>query len=114
MSISVSGKTISINGTKAEFHYAIKDFIEIEKSLIIVLLEVPFGKQFNQNIFCIDRTSNILWQVGKPDDVEKGDDQPYTYIDVSQDGRLIAGDSLGVDYCIDLRTGIPEFQSVSK
>ena len=114
ISINFSENILSINDKEIEFEFCIKEFIEFKES-IVVLLEIPSNIKYNNNIFCIDKLCNVIWQVGNVYDVTKGENQPYTYIDISDEKNcIVAGDSLGVDYFINIETGIPEYSGVSK
>jgi hypothetical protein len=51
-------------------------------TVIIALLEIPTGAKFNENVYGIDLTGNVLWQVPKKRYVYE--DSPYT--DIVRDG----------------------------
>lgn len=63
MSYSISKKTLKLaSGKKVEFEYPIYKAVEIG-DVIVVCLGIPVDRQFNENVFAVDRDGRVLWQV---------------------------------------------------
>ena len=101
--VSFNQKTLLVNDGefKVAFEYPITKILQLE-SVIVVLIEPPINKTFNENIFCISYGGKILWQVIPFDHFEQ--DNPYTGI-MQKEGRLFAYNWDGFEYQIDLKTG---------
>lgn len=74
----VEDKTLTFDvGTSATFDYRIVDAVAFDDA-IVVRLNSPLDKHFNENVFGVGYNGKILWQIE-----EKGhvyDESPYTYI----------------------------------
>jgi len=63
----INGNTITIGQKNIQFEYPIDSDYTIQvNQVLIILLNVPVGVVFNENVFAIDlNNGNILWQIGK-------------------------------------------------
>ncbi len=68
----------------------------------IVLLNVPSGKIYNENVFCIKSNGELKWQIEKTR--KEKEDMPYTNI-VLNEGNLKVVNYDGWSEYIDLETG---------
>ncbi len=80
---------------------------------VAVRLDVPTGQRFNRNVFLVDWTGAVLWQIQEsPHGTE--DDKPFLNIWLTDDGSLVAGNWSGVDYDVDLASGVIRVRAFSK
>ena len=101
---SYKEKTILINEHQRQFDYPIRDVIRYNE-LFIVLLGIPFDKDYINNIFCLDDTANIVWQA---EDISNKYDVPQKlpYEQMAVDGeRLFASDFYGRCFVFEANTG---------
>ncbi len=74
------------------------------QGLIVVRVDPEVGQIFNRNVFALDANGGVKWQITEsPHGTEV--DKPYTYITISEDNQLIAGNWNGVDYAVTLDDG---------
>ena len=60
---------------------------------------------FNRNIFAVDPKGNIKWQIQPSPYGGEGRDNPFVRLWVSEQGDLIAGDFIGVDFIVNPKDG---------
>ena len=98
------------NGTRVSFEFDIKKIISFE-NFIAVLLEIPPGTIFNENVFGVSLNGEIIWQIEKlfPDT----EDSPHTNIKSSVNG-LEAYNWSGVKVGVHLRTGKTTYRRITK
>lgn len=100
-----SGKTIK------EFEYQIRNMIEID-DLIIILLEIPFGNTTKKNnIVAINLQGNVVWTVDASEYVKNA--LPFEQMFL-KDNFLYASDFYARKFKINYEAGIIEDMSVSK
>lgn len=93
-----------INSKKRTFEYEIRQVIESYERYY-VLLSIPFDKSEMNNIFCIDKTNDLVWRVQDLNvlfpDLKN---LPYEQMGIKND-KLYASDFYGRNYTINLLTG---------
>jgi hypothetical protein len=59
----IKGKTISFSsGTSVRFKYTIAEAVPFE-NVVVIRLDVPIRETYEENIFGISNTGEIIWQV---------------------------------------------------
>lgn len=81
-----NGELLLANGKTVRFDYPIRQIVEFP-NVIVVLLNIPTGKIFNENVFGVSCDGMVLWQVAPQRHL--GDDSPYT-------GMNYEGDKAGL------------------
>jgi len=88
----------------------IKQVIEIGELKVIrkypldeELVTYPQEK-LNRNIEAYDQNDNLVWVIEEAPDGGENQDKAYMKIWL-EEGRLIAGNWIGIDYLVDLKTG---------
>ena len=66
-------KLILDDGTEVSFGFNIREIILFE-DLIVVLLKIPSGTIFNENVFGVTPSGEICWQIEKL--ISDSDDSP--------------------------------------
>lgn len=108
----VNEGVLTINEKEIKLPYPVIEVLNFQ-GLIIVRVEPSIGEIYNQNIFAIDNTGKIMWQiVESPHGTEA--DKLYTSISVLAENQLIAGNWNGVDYAVDLDDGSISTKSFNK
>jgi len=103
--IEHKGNILSIDGSKVSFDYPIEKTLEI-KNAVIVLLESPIGKVFNKNIFAINKSAKILWQVKEKDLYPGGlKDCPFVDIVINEEDQLVLFNWCSLAYIVNPETG---------
>ena len=74
-------------------------------SIIVKLYKVPAGYTCNRNITGEDIKGNLIWQV---EDINPLIDSPFTNIKVYDGNWIIAYNWSGINYYINIETGICE------
>lgn len=77
-----SGELLLANGRTVSFDYPIRQTLNFP-NVIIVLLNIPTGKIFNENVFGVSCDGEVLWQVAPQRYL--GDDSPYTGMNYEDD-----------------------------
>lgn len=97
-----SGKTLSVNGNHISFAYDIKNAINVDDNVIIMLWNLSTGdiqqQPFN-NVYVVDGSGKILWNLK---DIV-GKDGLYTIISINESNKLVAVEFIGTRYIIDVR-----------
>ena len=64
---------------------------------VAVRLDIPTGQSFNRNVFLLEGTGAVRWQIQEsPHGTE--DDKPFMNVWLAENGSLVAGNWNGVDY----------------
>lgn len=94
---------LRIKGNAIPLPYPVVQSV-LAKNLIIVRLSVPAKKKFNRNIYAFTLGGELAWQI---EEAPHGGDisKPFMNLWLSQDGQLIAGNWIGVDYKVYLQNG---------
>ncbi|NNE64673.1 MAG: hypothetical protein HKN34_11370, partial [Gammaproteobacteria bacterium] len=97
-----SKNTLCLGGNnKISFNFDIAKAVSYDE-LAVVMLKIPSGVKFNENVFGVDTDGRIKWQVEKI--FPESDDSPYVDILKFSDG-LYAINWSGVRTKINLDTG---------
>jgi hypothetical protein len=75
-------KIVFDSGKDITFAHTIAKTIDCDKA-VVVMLDVPQGTIFNENVFGVSPDATILWQVPKEEYVYA--DSPYTDIKLAKD-----------------------------
>ena len=114
MSYSLTNGYLFVNNTHVEFKYPVVKVLSINQT-IIVLLEPQRTNIYNDNIFGVNENCQIIWQVKERPYLNlEGYKQPFMNIWITDNGKLMSGDSIGVDYSIDPSNGLITYAGVSK
>lgn len=84
------------------FIFDIKDFIVLDER-IVVLINSPTKSLFNENIFCIDKNGQLIWQVEKV--VHIYEDSPYDKIVNCNNESIEAWNCDSCNYLINIQNG---------
>lgn len=88
-----------------EFEFPIKKTLEIEE-LLIVLIESPMGKIYNDNVFCVNSQGKIIWQVPRissyPGNTK---DCSFVGMTLNEKRELVLFNWCDLAVVIDFRTG---------
>ncbi len=111
MTIEHNGKTLFLSqNIELSFKYNIRKAVSFD-TLVVVLLEVPSGTVFNENIFGVSHYGKILWQIEKS--IPGGADSPYIDIKESSHG-LDAYNWSGIRVRVSLDDGVILDKRVTK
>ena len=61
---TIMGNTLQIGNKKTQFKFNIKEYLEFE-GMVIVLLDVPINTEYNENVFGVSLVDNHCWQIAK-------------------------------------------------
>ena len=108
MPITYLEKILDINGNKAFLENNIKEILLLDDLTIVRLdddqAHGPGDKSMNRNVLAFDQKANLIWEIQEAP--HGGDEWPKPYVRLAKQGsRLIAGNWIGVDYVVDLKTG---------
>jgi hypothetical protein len=90
-----------LNGRSVTLDHPITRAIDYG-DIVVVKVEIPYKVIYNENIFGISKTGDVLWQVPKIGYISE--DSPYTGIQ-RLDSLLIAQNCGGFEVEIEFRTG---------
>lgn len=80
---------------------------------VAVRVDAPAGQNFNRNVFFVDKSGTVKWQIEEsPHGLEH--DNPFMSLWISKEGNLVAGSWNGVDYCVNLASGEIHVQSFGR
>lgn len=109
--INVSGNVLEIDSTKSvSFKYEIDDVV-LYDSIIVVLLKVPDGIIFNENIFGVSLFGDIIWQIESI--VPGANDSPYVAIEKDNDS-LNAFNWSGIRARVKISSGKVAHKKITK
>lgn len=110
---SFSGTTLNIGDTTVEFDYPIREMIELEDK-VLVLLEgegsmesrsdsgvFKYEEVRSDNVIAIDKSGNQLWTIAIPESSQDS----YEWIKENENGKIVAKHYNTWVYEIDLETG---------
>ena len=103
-------KLVLENGKIVAFDFTVKKIIEID-DVVVVLLSIPTGVTYNENIFGVSNKGGIIWQIEGT--VPQSSNSPYVDIEKSMDGLDIFNWS-GLKSRVNVRTGKVTHTSVTK
>ena len=99
---TVTGKKIIFHdGKVVDFEFPIAKTVACGECLV-VLLDVPIGMKFNENVSGIDCNGRVLWQIEKKKYVYE--DSPYTEIS-QKEGNIVLYNWDGLEIVVDPKTG---------
>lgn len=91
------------NAIIKKFDFPIKQIVKFN-NLFFVLLEI-LGEKYNQNVFAITDTVEIIWQIEKSETIDKlAGEHPYTHIEV-RNNQISLFNFCGFRFIIDPLTG---------
>ena len=103
-----------VNNTPVEFEYPAYKSIEMN-SIVVVLLDTQPIEVFNENIFCVNSSGEIIWQIqDRPNLKLEKYKQPFTNIWVTDEEILMCVDSVGVNFSVDPLDGSIQFAGFTK
>lgn len=94
-------KLILDSGKTVTFDYLIADIVAFDDA-VVVRLNSPSDKHFNENVFGVSYDGKILWQIEKKEHVY--DESPYTYIG-QRDDNVILFNFDGLELTVEPATG---------
>lgn len=104
---------IVINGKEMKFDYDIRTVIVLD-NYYYVLLSIPFNVCYLNNLYCIDKNGNLVWQSEDLNSLfPTVKNLPYEYIGI-KDNVLHAIDFYGRNYQIRLFDGKVEKCNIVK
>ena len=99
---SISGKTLTVNGNRVDFEHDIKNTVEVDGLVVVMLWNMSTGniqKQPFNNVYAVDENGKIIWNLK---DVI-GNDGLYTMLRLDEAKRLVAVEFIGMNYIIDAK-----------
>lgn len=101
----VEGNILIVNGQRVSFQYKI-DNVKLCMGLYIVLLDIPMGVSFLNNIYAVDDNGNIVWQVQDPREVYPINGHiEYVGTRITDDDKIVATNFSGISYTVDPSNG---------
>lgn len=98
-------KQLHVDGKVIEFDYEIRKVKELD-NLLIVLLSIPFNEKTTENVYGIDKTGNVVWQVQDPRDIYSiKSHMPYENIGIIEGEKVFLTDFYGRGYVINSSDG---------
>lgn len=95
---------LEINGIEIDFEYDIRTIIQYTGKYV-VLLGIPFDRNFINNIYCFDDYANLLWRSENLDSLYPNSrNLPYENMGIKDD-IVFASDFYGRNYRINLNDG---------
>lgn len=89
----------------------IKNKIKIDLEKTIVLIDkmdpkiYPDEKSVSNNIYCVNKNFEIIWQVSS-NDTPFHDNDPFLYLDTNKKGEIVIQNFSGDEYILNPETGI--------
>lgn len=100
----IEDKVLIVNGNKVSFPYKI-DSVKLCNGLYIILLDIPIGITFLNNIFAADKCGCIIWQIQDPKELSIEGNIEYVGIRITEDNKIIATNFSGITYTLDPTDG---------
>lgn len=98
-------KQIEVNKNIIEFNFPIMESLEFEDYLV-VLLEIPNGVFFYENVFGVNAAGALAWQIESVKEKEGfGQITPFMNLWKDKSNRVRISDYMGISYIIDPATG---------
>ena len=106
MKWSIQGKTVTFdNGKTVPFEYDIKDSIELE-NIVVVVLEIPRGKVMTENVFGVSSDSGIiLWHIERIPETSSDPENRYVEILSADAGVVRIGNWNGTVMDVNVKDG---------
>ena len=92
-----------INGRQVELPGVTTDTLTVSGGMLICVDDG--GPQRNRNAYLVSQDGAVLWQIEDPYPRLGGEYRGYTGLRYTEDGKVLAYCSVGVDFEVDLRTG---------
>jgi hypothetical protein len=102
-SFTISGSVLQLPGQKIIFPYDIRS-VEIANGLYIVLLSISTDDQMSRNLYAVNSSGEIDWQVEDQGRWVK-DPLPFENLFVDNNSTIRASDFYGRVFQIDCRNG---------
>lgn len=109
MNYKYNDNCLTVNGKSIDFPYDIGDVQEAQGKLI-VLLDIPGGVNFINNIYAVNSKTELIWQVQDLREVYPQNQYPqlmllpYIYMHI-EEGTVRGVDFYARNYYIDLDSG---------
>ncbi len=101
----VEGNTIIIKGNRVSFQHKI-DNVKNCNGLHIVLLDIPSDTQFLNNVYAVDDSGRIVWQIQDAGEVYPiKNDIDYVGTRITEDNEVVVTNFYGVTYTVDPTNG---------
>jgi hypothetical protein len=104
--------TLYVNNTPVAFKYPAYKSIEMN-SIVVVLLDIPQFEVFNENVFGVNSSGEVIWQIQKRQDSEEND-EPYMNIWIYNNDEIRVNDSIGLNFIINPLDGSIEYVGLTK
>ena len=113
MTVSFEGKTLTIDDMDHEMEQPIRDTIELEDRIVVLLDDEAYpdgDPNEERNVLAVSKSGEMLWRIVRAPMRRGGekstDMNPYTGIWFRDDGKsVLVGDWGGCDYDLDTDTG---------
>ena len=104
---TVNHKTLTIGEIEINFNDRIEKVIKMNDIFIILLLNEPFNqKQPENNVYAVDESGKILWQMQDSREVCKFKNlRTYVNIGIDKKNKLFATSFSGTVYYLDPQNG---------
>jgi hypothetical protein len=89
------------DGVRVTFPFPVAEFIEFQ-SIVVVRLDVPIGKIFNENVFGVSACGDIVWQIKRRKYVYEN--CPYMNL-LRSNSNIVAHNWDCLDLVLDPKTG---------
>ncbi len=100
----IQEKVLIVNGNKVIFPYKI-DNVKVCNGLFIVLLDIPIGVTYLNNVFAVDQCGCITWQIQDPQELSIKGNIEYVGIRITENNQIIATNYSGITYTIHPTNG---------
>lgn len=102
--ISLNNITLA-NGYSLDFEYPILETV-ITDNVIVIVLDVPFETDYNQNVFAISTSGDFLWRVSETELFYRGSNGcVYISAIINNDGELVLFNWCDTAVIVDPQTG---------
>jgi len=99
-----SNNIIFENGYSLNFEYPIKNTLLIN-NIVIILVDPPFDRIYNQNVFAVRISGDFLWRIGKVSLYNNSNNCPYVGIIVNDSNQLVLFNWCDTAIIVDPETG---------
>jgi len=110
----IEGSTLVVKGIEVSFPYKI-DNVKMCNGLYIVLLDIPMGVKFLNNIYAVDYGGHMVWQIQDPREIYsiKGNIE-YVGTRITEDNKIVVTNFSGITYTLDSSNGFIIDKGVTK
>ena len=92
---TVKGNLLNISGKQLMFDYEIRIARELG-DFVVVLLAIPFGETFLDNVYAVNRAGEIAWRIQDAGEVYPLKDRlPYEHLHVDETNQVFVSDFYG-------------------